>query len=378
MAKATRIVLVGGFLGAGKTTLLWQAARRLSARGKRVGCITNDQAPDLVDTHLLAAEGTDVDEVCGSCFCCNFPGLLRAAHRLGHRINADVLIAEPVGSCTDLSATILQPLKDQFRRDFVVAPLTVLLDPARLGELGAAGEAGALHESAAYIVRKQLEEADVVALSKSDLWDTGDRRTHAAIASRLVTGAQPLWLSAVSGEGIEAWLDMVMSDESPARAGARIAEVDYDTYAQGEAVLGWLNASILLEQSAASVDWQAMLMALVESLRQHVAARGLAVGHVKMLMSAGDSRCVVNLTSASSPAQPHGAAKAGERHAGLIVNARVQMPPAELEQLVRALLSEAAARAGATVTVRNLQCFSPGRPNPTHRYSSVVQGRASE
>ena len=47
------LVIVGGFLGAGKTTLLWQAARRLTAKGLRVGLITNDQAPDLVDTGLL-------------------------------------------------------------------------------------------------------------------------------------------------------------------------------------------------------------------------------------------------------------------------------------------------------------------------------------
>jgi hypothetical protein len=44
-------------------------------------------------------------------------------------VNADVLIAEPVGSCTDLSATILQPLKDQFKQQFVPAPFSVLADP---------------------------------------------------------------------------------------------------------------------------------------------------------------------------------------------------------------------------------------------------------
>jgi G3E family GTPase len=48
-----RLILVGGFLGAGKTTLLHGAATRLVTRGFRVGLITNDQAPDLVDTRLL-------------------------------------------------------------------------------------------------------------------------------------------------------------------------------------------------------------------------------------------------------------------------------------------------------------------------------------
>lgn len=124
--QSVRMILVGGFLGAGKTTLLWQAASRLAAHGRRVGLITDDQAPDLVDTGFLSRQGMPVQEVSGSCFCCNFPGLIQAAETLQHDVKADVLIAEPVGSCTDLSATILQPLKDKFRQQFVLAPLACL------------------------------------------------------------------------------------------------------------------------------------------------------------------------------------------------------------------------------------------------------------
>ena len=139
----TRLILVGGFLAAGKTTLLWEAARRLAARGEKVGLITNDQAPDLVDTRWLEHAGmavadggigdVGVAEVAGSCFCCNFAGLIDASQRLADTLHADVLIAEPVGSCTDLSATILQPLKEKFSRQFALAPLSVLADPIAFG-----------------------------------------------------------------------------------------------------------------------------------------------------------------------------------------------------------------------------------------------------
>src|SRR5687767_3051730 len=100
--NATKLIFVGGFLGAGKTTLLWAAAQRLASHGQRVGLITNDQAPHLVDTGLLARQGFDVREVAGSCFCCNFNALIHAASALKKNIEADVLIGEPVGSCTDL------------------------------------------------------------------------------------------------------------------------------------------------------------------------------------------------------------------------------------------------------------------------------------
>ena len=62
----SKLMLVGGFLGAGKTTLLWEAAQRLAGRGRRVGLVTNDQAPELVDTAWLSRAGVRVAEVSGS------------------------------------------------------------------------------------------------------------------------------------------------------------------------------------------------------------------------------------------------------------------------------------------------------------------------
>ena len=111
--KTTRLILVGGFLGAGKTTLLWEAASKIMSKGQRVGLITNDQAPELVDTAILKHHDVKVAEVSGSCFCCNFDGLLNAMQQVNDAADADVIIAEPVGSCTDLSATIVQPLKEK-------------------------------------------------------------------------------------------------------------------------------------------------------------------------------------------------------------------------------------------------------------------------
>ena len=48
-----RYVMIGGFLGAGKTTSILRAAEWFTARGLRVGLVTNDQAGGLVDTALV-------------------------------------------------------------------------------------------------------------------------------------------------------------------------------------------------------------------------------------------------------------------------------------------------------------------------------------
>src|SRR5687767_9921262 len=108
--RKVRFVMVGGFLGAGKTTTLARLARHYTARGQRVGIVTNDQAQDLVDTSGLRSQGFAVREVAGACFCCRFDDLVSQVGQLEEQQRPDVILAEPVGSCTDLVATVVQPL----------------------------------------------------------------------------------------------------------------------------------------------------------------------------------------------------------------------------------------------------------------------------
>jgi G3E family GTPase len=215
--------------------LLWQAAQTLAGRGLQVGLVTNDQAPELVDTALLARTNVRVAEVSGSCFCCNFPGLLNALSQPDGEKKADVFIAEPVGSCTDLSATILQPLKDRHADAFSLAPLSVLVDPERLLSILDGGMAG-LHPSAAYIFRKQMEEADLLVINKTDLLTPCEYESLQARAKQAFPSVlSVLGVSAKTGEGLDAWLETVMQGTG---AGHHLTEVDYDVYAEGEAVGG--------------------------------------------------------------------------------------------------------------------------------------------
>src|SRR2546430_15462489 len=107
--------MVGGFLGAGKTTTLARLARHYLSRGRRVGLVPNDQAQDLVDTNSLRAQGFAVEEVIGPPSCSRFDAYVTKFGRLQDGRRPDVLLAEPVGSCTDLVATVVQPLRDLYR-----------------------------------------------------------------------------------------------------------------------------------------------------------------------------------------------------------------------------------------------------------------------
>jgi len=364
--KATRLILVGGFLGAGKTTLLWEAARRIIEKGQRIGLITNDQAPELVDTAILSHNEVKVAEVSGSCFCCNFNGLISALRQVRDDANADVIIAEPVGSCTDLSATIIQPLRENMEKELIVSPLSAMADPERLSDMMNGGTAG-LHSSAAYIFRKQLEESDIILISKSDLLEPADLALLREKVRLNFPYADVRTISAVTGEGIDEWLNEVMNRTD---AGRRLAVVDYDIYAEGEAVLGWLNTTI--ELSGEPTDWDTYAGKLMQHLSQEFDSRKASVGHVKMILEAGDDFLMANLTGLNNTLNFRGSAGTSSE-ARLTLNARVEMPPEELEQIVRKALA-AISKANLKSRIIALRSLSPGRPNPTFRFDRIVSG----
>lgn len=107
------LVIVGGFLGVGKTTTLSYLARILTRRGRKVGIVTNDQGRTLVDTKFQANLELPVVEVVGGCFCCRFDDLVTQADALISQYQVDIILAEPVGSCTDLVATVCKPLESK-------------------------------------------------------------------------------------------------------------------------------------------------------------------------------------------------------------------------------------------------------------------------
>jgi G3E family GTPase len=338
------------------------AAARLC--GGNIARITNDQASNLVDTAELRRGTAAVREIAGSCFCCGFEAL--ASHAVDLRNGgAEAVLAEPVGSCTDLVATVIRPFEARYGDDFAIAPLSVVVDPRRLERIVFNPRRRNLHGSAAYIYVKQLEEADVIVLNKIDTID-------AATRDRLVRGLETRFpharvrcTSARTGWGVSAWLELL--EDQTLRRG-RALDLDYDRYAEGEAILGWLNAAGSVTAETPQ-DWGEWLAGFMETVRSACAARRMPVGHVKALVRVGEEQSVVNLTSSAGEVVARGTVPASTR-AEVILNARVQTAPDDLERLVRAA-SEHASR--VTVHLDELRCFSPPRPVPTYRLADSQQ-----
>ncbi len=350
MSNKPFLVLLGGFLGAGKTTLILTASRLLSARGLRAAVVLNDQGADLVDTELVRRNGFAADQVTGGCFCCRFSDLIGAAERLND-FHPDVIFAEAVGSCTDISATTLQPLRLYYQQDYELAPYTVLVDPMRAEECLSKPDSDLV-----FLFHKQLAEADLVSFTRTDLYSSFPGIPDCPVR----------YMSPLTGEGVTAWLDEVLDAKLP--SGSKVLEIDYERYARAEATLVWLNckARVTLEspQTPASV-----VGPLLERLDEAFSDSNIRLAHLKLM-----SNCAAGYIKASvirngaTPSVEGILDASAERQHELLLNVRAIAEPSALQ---RSVAQELSALPGV-VTISNMKCFRPSRPQPQHRLELVT------
>jgi G3E family GTPase len=360
------VIVVGGFLGAGKTTLLAQAARYFAARGKKVGIITNDQAADLVDTHLLSGLGIAVEEVAGGCFCCRFEDFERTANNLFQSVQPDVLLAEPVGSCTDISATVLQPIKQQWGGWIELSPFSVLADPRLLLQIFNA-RPSSFPDSVRYIMRQQFEEADNLVINKVDLVSPEELADLKAEIESTWPGIKSYEMSAMGNRGVAEWLETI---SGVSNGGRKILDMDYDTYARGEAELGWLNASIALV-ARKETDWEGFARELICRIQQGLASHNAEIGHLKLLISGQEGQVAANVTNIREMPMVQSSLRMGSGAVSLIINTRALIEPQLLQSIVQRLVRSVAGET-IEVTESNMQSFKPAYPQPTHRFDRIV------
>ena len=370
----SQYIMIGGFLGAGKTTLIQRFARYLDDRGTRVGLITNDQGAGLVDSAIGRSNHFPVEEISGGCFCCRFNSLIDAATSLTAANRPDVFLAEPVGSCTDLVATVSLPLQKIYGGYYSVAPLSVLVDPIRAGQILGIAEGRKFSENVLYIYRKQLEEAEFIVVNKLDLLDEEKRGDLVAALGREFPEATVFEVSAREGTGCEAWFEAVLAAEMNT---GRFLEIDYDRYGEGEALLGWLNATVEIKCEGCGVDefdGNELLQSLATTLRTRLEFAGAEVAHLKMTLTPlGDPYEIAAINLVRGDSMPELSHRLYEpiEDGELLLNIRAEVDPATLEAAALGALEETIAIDRSILfRIAHLEHFRPGMPTPTHRLTA--------
>lgn len=362
--RRVKFIMIGGFLGAGKTTTIARLARHYINEGRKVGLVTNDQAYGLVDTQSLRAQGFQVGEVTGACFCCKFNDLVGTAAELAAEERPDIIIAEPVGSCTDLVATVIEPLRQLYGDHYEIAPLAVLLKPDHGRKILAEEQGLGFSPKAAYIFLKQLEEADVVVINKIDQLTAAASEQLLRLTRERFPDKRVLAMSAREGEGFATLLNAL---DQPEPERLRTPDVDYDIYAEGEAELGWLNATLRLATRGEAFDIDHVLVDLVCRLEAAFASVSAEPAHLKVLADASGATAIANLVSADARVELSLASGASAKSAEFTVNARVAIDPETLSAQLSQATGQLAELYSLTYEIADLQSFRPGRPMPTHR-----------
>jgi G3E family GTPase len=371
--KPVKLIFAGGFLGSGKTTALASLAKRLIQRDMRVGFITNDQSENLVDTvivrQMLTELGVPVEEVVKGCFCCKFDELIAHVEKiLVH--DPDVLMGEPVGSCTDFVAAVANPIKIQYKDAFRFAPFSILVDPDRVRELMLDETETEFPEDVAYLFGKQMEEADNIVLNKIDLISQNESDRLLSAIGETFQDKKLMAVSAKEGSGMDEWLDDLLSGRPGANTVLR--QIDYDRYAHAEAVLGWLNAAVFMsapEPFGASNFARTLLRELRDAFKQKEGE----IGHLKIVITAAGKSLWANLTHLASEPSISGETLDELSKAALIINARVRLEPQDLEATVRDVLNTVSMDMGVKSEIDDLQCFSPAYPEPPHVIRESVE-----
>ncbi len=363
-----RYIMIGGFLGAGKTTSVIKLAHWLDdSLGLRVGLIDNDQGSQLVDTALMSSHDYEVEEISGGCFCCRFNSLVEAAERLNQRTMPEVFIAEPVGSCTDLVATVTYPLRRMYGDDYTIAPLSVLVDPIRAARVLGLEQGSRFSEKVEYIYRKQLEEADLIVINKSDMLSLEKLDELKTALIKNYPLAKIMTVSARTGEGLEEWFKELTETTQTPRA---VMEVDYEVYADGEALLGWLNAAYTLH-TGTETDANELLRQLAESVRRKLTAGGSEVAHFKMTLEPEHGLgelAALNLVRNDFISELSMELEDPFTDAHLTINMRAEAAPETLKKVLAEAVSETLAGfPGLTAKQEHMESFRPGKPQPTHR-----------
>jgi hypothetical protein len=341
------IIVVGGFLGSGKTSLILAAAKLLKSEGRSCAVVLNDQGDELVDTRLAELLEIEAREVTGGCFCCRYSDLRDTVDQF-RDIRPEIIFAEPVGSCTDIVATVLAPLREKFDR-YTVAPFSVLVDSSRANAFD--------HEdadrNAAFLFHKQIDEADLVLLSKADLYPSAP--SNFDVRSRFV--------SSKTKQGVREWLAEVLAGGPQLRS----LDIDYAQYARAEAALAWTNMSFVFESLALSSP-ATVVGRFIDDLDGALIEASIPIMHLKMVDSSDSGWLKAAICANGEEPSVEGSFDASPtRRHELLLNLRVIGAP----DRVRGILMDQLQKMAGKITQVRLDCFSPAAPVPERRILST-------
>lgn len=360
--KKIKVLLLSGFLGAGKTTTALKLISHLESRGLSAVYIANDQGSMLIDTGMGEGKGIATRQVGNGCFCCRFDELMVVVQELITEKQPDVIIAEAVGSCTDLVSTVIRPLKKFYGSMLEVLPFPVVLDGSRYTDMQRL-----LGTRLSYLFSKQIEDAQIICLSKADTIPENARADFIAELQCKYPGKPVISYSSQTGTGMEELAEMLIITPTSSSERLTSLDIDYDTYGAAEADMAWVDISLDLTAGNQSVSSAAWVTTCLDGLRTHPLLSNRVIGHIKLALGNGKVLTKASLVDVHKDIRFDELSEEPAEAVVALINARVEGEPDEIYTLVEEVVMLTASRTGTQAIIREYNAFSPGMPSPVHR-----------
>jgi hypothetical protein len=228
-----------------------------------------------------------------------------------------------------------------------LAPLTVLVDPLRAAALMEPNS----DQDIAFLFHKQLQEADLVCITKSDLHAYSPKLSMPRVRQ----------ISAQSGQGVAAWLDEVLAGELSVKKD--VLDIDYERYAQAEAALAWLNFGAIFEPRLA-LSAAMLLGPWLEGIDCSLTQEGIRIVHLKAIVQSSTGYVKAAMCANGQEPAVEGALAASPslRHE-ITFNIRALGDPKTMAAIVERELQQP----DGHFTERIMRCFRPSAPRPERR-----------
>ena len=360
MTDKTRFLVLGGYLGAGKTTLAVNLAKTLrSAHDKSVSIITNDQGDVLVDTQFSKGSGFNVEEIIGGCFCTNFDEFVSSARTLVTAGKPDVIIAEPIGTSTNIMSSVVAPLRSLYPDEFSVAPFMVVVDCIRALDILKEDKQKNI-DTVDLIPAHQIKEAEVVILSKADTVSAKSLDDIEKAVCAVVPDARIIRTSSTDLRNMDAIMNIILSDEMSTRV--PVGE-NGKKFAFEKAKLGWYSGTFDITP-AERLDMYALSMDMMTGVAKEYAPSSIV--HVKVMISSPEAAAKMSLVNETINVDGIHGSRYMSSPGRLVLNARVISPPKKLETVMRSLVEMIPEKYNAGTEKTSESCFSPKPESPTH------------
>ena len=303
-----RFMVVSGFLGAGKTTTMIVLGEYMDAHaGERVdastsasagdvkcenqseqifhaGIIANDLGANLVDTNLTQTSGCTVEEIASGCICYQMDNTIDKIRRLKDRDGCGFVMSDIPGCGVGALDHVYQKLHAECDDWITLAPFTVIVDPERLRMLLPEKADIHLPEELIYLMRLQLEEADLIVLNKIDTLNDEELERDVAFLREACPDVPVMCISALEKTGIAELAEFISTHVSACKN----FSVRYDEkFTQAEQVLTWYNRRMFFKTlDGGKIDYNAVIDDLIENVRMGLIEKKRNVPHLKTFASA--------------------------------------------------------------------------------------------